>query len=71
MPCVQVKTAIRYVSLHGAAQCAFPYRNRAVITFVTCEQKPFPAWRAGAKAIRYSMNIAFIGFYRTADVATY
>ena len=30
-----------------------------------CEQNPYPTWRAWAKAIiKYSMNIAFIGFYQ-------
>ena len=53
---------IVYVTLHfrdrrSAASCR--YRNRAEIIVLTCEQKPYPVWlRAGAKTIRYNVNIS-------------
>ena len=58
-----VWTSIPYVTLHfrddrrSAASCR--YRNRAEMTVLTCEQKRYPVWlRAGAKTIRYNVNIS-------------
>ena len=58
-----VSTPIRYVTPHfrdrrGAA--SLRYWNRAPITVLMCEQNPYPVWfGAGAKAIRYGVNIAW------------
>ena len=53
---------IRHVTLSfgdlrdTAALC---WTNRAEITVLMCEQKFYPLWfRAGAKAIRYGVNIS-------------
>ena len=45
---------------HGAA--SLRYRNRAAITVLMCEQNPIRRYgfRAGAKAIRYCLNIALV-----------
>ena len=65
---------IRKVILHPQDQrgvASIRYRNRAEITVLVCEQKPYPEWclRAGASwAIPYSVNAAlhdwFIWFLR-------
>ena len=55
---------IGYVKLHvrdrrGAASLS--YRNRTATTVLMCEQKPIRyGFRAGAKAIRYCLNIVLV-----------
>ena len=64
-----VWTLSRYVTLqfrdrHGAGSLCYRYRT-AITILIRCEQRPYPEYhlRSGAKAMRYSLNIASIPLF--------